>query len=373
MNIYSNIKNFARKTFVNYSPPIRLSNSGSKKVLISYIKSPFYFKNRPTTHSNVIETRKIFECFNELNFSVDVVDWQYKRKINTEKYDLIFGFGYPLYNSLKKFKGTSICYLTGSNPNFSNEMESQRINHFFNKKGFAIKPRREISWPWEICAKKSDFLIVTGNEFSKNSYKSIREDTLSIKVPFIDSKNSSELSNNNGFLWFGGAGALFKGLDLTIDAFKELKFNCTLDICGPISEEDDFMNFYKKDFEIETINFHGMIDPSSVKMGNLLKKNKFVILPSCSEGGASSVLTCMNMGLVPLVTEQCCIDLNNFGYKIRDLTKSSVYEAMIKALNTDEKNINEQRVNIKKYLNENHSAEIYKKKLKKILQEILNV
>ena len=38
-----------------------------------------------------------------------------------------------------------------------------------------------------------------------------------------------------------------------------------------------------------------------------------------------------------------------------------------------EKNINEQRVNIKKYLNENHSAEIYKKKLKKILLEILNV
>ena len=78
----------------------------------------------------------------------------------------------------------------------------------------------------------------------------------------------------------------------------------------------------------------------------------------------------MRMGLIPLVTEQCCIDLKNFGYKINDLTKKSVFETMIKALNTDEKNINEQRLNIQKYLYENHAANIFKKNLKKILLEI---
>lgn len=353
------------------SPPMKLSNKQSKKkVLISYIKSPFYFKKRTITHSNVIEMRKILECFEELNFSVDVVDWQYRRKIYTDKYDLIFGFGYPLFNSLEKFKGISICYLTGSNPNYSNEMESKRISYFFKEKGIALKARREISWPWKKCAIESDFLIVTGNEFSKETYKCIREDLYSIKVPFIDSINSTEQNDNNGFLWFGGAGALFKGLDLTIDAFKELSSNSSLDICGPIYNETDFMNFYRKDFALENINFHGMIDPSSIKMKNLLKKNKFVILPSCSEGGASSVLTCMRMGLIPLVTEQCCIDLKNFGYKINDLTKKSVFETMIKALNTDDKNINEQRLNIQKYLYENHAANIFKKNLKKILLEI---
>ena len=52
------------------------------------------------------------------------------------------------------------------------------------------------------------------------------------------------------------------------------------------------------------------------------------------------------------------------------ITKESVLETMNKALNTHEKNINEQRLNIQKYLYEDHAANIFKKNLKKILLEI---
>ena len=372
-------KNILRKLYVEYSMPISVySNKQSKdKVLICYIKSPFYMKDRPVKHCNVIESQIIAETFYNLGYSVDVVDCRCKRKIDYSKYKVICGFGLSFRNSFfnARLSTKRICYLTGANPNFSNTQEALRIKTIFKSKGTLLLPRREVYWPWMHAAINSDHLIVTGNQFTENSYKNLNNNISHVSVPFIKSSLDIQFNaqSNTGFLWFGGAGALFKGLDLAIDSVKESVHNIKLDICGPISGEKDFFDLYDQDIsKNQYINFHGMIDVSSSKMKLLAERNAFVILPSCSEGGASSVLTCMNLGMIPIVTKECSINLVNFGIQIKDFTLEAMREAINTAIAMTDQEINLQRGLIRKFLDNNHSENAIKMQMTDLLKKILS-
>lgn len=377
LRMVSYAKNILRNLYVEYSMPISVydSKESKDKVLICYIKSPFYLKNRPIKHCNVIESRIIAKAFYNLGYSVDVVDYRCKRKIDYSKYQVIFGFGLPFRNSFNADVSIKkICYLTGANPNFSNTQEALRIKDVFQSKDILMHPRREAYWPWMHTAINSDHLIVTGNQFTKNSYNGLNANTSHIPVPFISSTLNIEanIKSNKSFLWFGGAGAIFKGLDLVIDAIEECSEDITLDICGPIKEEKDFMNYYDSSInKNKNINFHGMLDVNSQEMRLLVEKNSFVILPSCSEGGASSVLTCMNQGLIPIVTKECSINLDGFGIKIEGFSKDHVLKSINKALSMTNEDLNNQRSFMKSFLKDNHSSEVIEAKFTKIIKNII--
>ena len=132
------------------------------------------------------------------------------------------------------------------------------------------------------------------------------------------------------------------------------------------------MNYYDASInKNKNINFHGMLDVNSHEMGLLVEQNSFVILPSCSEGGASSVLTCMNLGLIPIVTKECSINLDGFGIKIEGFSKEHVLESIITALSMTDEDINNQRLLIKSFLKDNHSSEAIEAKFTSILKNII--
>ncbi|MDA8928862.1 hypothetical protein N9I79_01710 [Gammaproteobacteria bacterium] len=58
-------KDILRNLYVEYSMPIRVydSKESKDKVLICYIKSPFYHKKRPIKHCNVLESSMIAKIF----------------------------------------------------------------------------------------------------------------------------------------------------------------------------------------------------------------------------------------------------------------------------------------------------------------------
>ena len=53
----------------------------------------------------------------------------------------------------------------------------------------------------------------------------------------------------------------------------------------------------------------GFINLKSERFLNLMNEASFILFPSCSEGMASGVLTCMNHGLIPIITKECGIDI----------------------------------------------------------------
>ncbi len=373
--ILTKTNNFLRNLFVTNSMPwnIYKSKGSNKRVLICYIISPFYLKKRPIKHANVIESRVIAEEFFKLGYSVDVVDYRCNRKIDYSKYDVIFGFGNPFSKSFDYEKEiTRICYLTGSSPNFSNEKEAMRIRDIKIHSGKLLSPRREAYWPWMNTAINSDMIILAGNSHTKSTYKDLNENIKTVPVPMIPSCLKSSDKLGSGFLWFGGAGAVHKGLDLLLDASSEILDEISIDICGPLQNEKDFFRLYESKLNENNIIFHGMIDVESNEMQDLINKNTFIILPSCSEGMASSVTTCMQFGLIPIISEECGIDIGEHCILIEKLTPNDVRSAMEKALLLNDEDLIRKKDLSIKFVNENNTPEKYKEKISNVLQSFIS-
>ena len=247
-----------------------------------------------------------------------------------------------------------------------------RIKEVFKGKKVLLAPRREAYWPWMHTTINSDMLILTGNAETKSSYSGLVDNIRTIPVPCIPSQLKPNMQVNSGFLWFGGAGAVHKGLDLVLDAVDESPSNFILDICGPIEKEKDFLILYENSFLKSNIKFHGMIDVNSNEMQKLINRNSFIILPSCSEGMASSVITCMQFGLIPIISKECGIDIKDHGILIEEITVLGVKKAIDKALGLNSEEVLNMKNKAIKFAEENNSQDSFRVSVSDSLMSILN-
>ena len=76
------------------------------------------------------------------------------------------------------------------------------------------------------------------------------------------------------------------------------------------------------------VNIHGFIDVLSESFKDIAIQCGFVILPSCSEGTATAVITAVGNGsMIPIVTTECGFDIDDFGFNIQ-LNELSIIETM---------------------------------------------
>lgn len=376
MTITKKIVNRLYYTIDKWTPPVTIKADGPKKALLSYILHPFRKKGQ-LLHCNIIESLQMVEALKELDYAVDVVDYRYRRAIDYGKYDLVVGLGAPLRQSFDTNKKTlkRVCYLTGANPNFSNLAEARRLKAIYERKSMLLKARREVYWPWVFSAVNADGIILTGNEWTASTFYGVNDNLHTVPVPYISSDDSmsSNVSNKKGFVWFSGYGAIHKGLDLALEAVCDNINDFTLDVCGNILKEKDFVSCYNKElFNHPRVKFFGMIDPNGPYMKDISTRNAFVIFPSCSEGTASSVITCMAQGLIPVVTKESGISLNGFGIEINDATPRGVLEAMHKAAQMTEDEIKRQKNAVNAFVRQNHSAQSYKDAFATAINNILS-
>lgn len=292
-----------------------------KYALLSYITVPF--KADSFAHSNYFEAKSWAEILSELGYDVDVINYDSSKNLDLSKYEIICGFGNVFqqyfegaYN--KKIK--TIYYATGMHVHHQNQATLQRVKSVYDSKGVWLgKSARFVEKTWTHQTLLVDGIIALGNEKGANSFKEHYNGVvLSIPAPFYHVFDAEEFINQRSlnadrhFLWFGSSGLIHKGLDLLLDYFSNHD-DLTLHICGPIENEIDFINVYKKElFETQNIITYGFVDINSDRFVNILKKCSFVIFPSCSEGGCVSVLTAIgNGGLIPIISHETTISTNN--------------------------------------------------------------
>jgi hypothetical protein len=87
-----------------------------------------------------------------------------------------------------------------------------------------------------------------------------------------------------------------------------------LRICGPASEPAFFEVYGQRIKESNNISYEGFVMVGSDKFHDLCSSCSYVILNAASEACATSVVTCQRAGLVPIVTPECGIDVNGFGF-----------------------------------------------------------
>ena len=177
-------------------------------------------------------------------------------------------------------------------------------------------------------------------------------------------KRNKECSNN--VVLMCGNDPLRKGIDFSVDIFKNLPF--TLHIFSPDQELVKTIlanNNYPKN-----ILFYGFIDILSKEFEDIIRDSKFTLNLSTSEGGIStSMLHCMKTGLVPIMDKDSGLTSYQGGLII-DLVNNGIQQS-IKEIDNYINNISWndyliQSNNAHKFVLKNHTIQSYQKDLIKV-------
>ncbi len=344
-----------------------------KRVLISYTISPFLSKK--ITHTNFQESHTIAKVFNELGYCVDIVHYTNQRRLEYSKYDLIFGFGEPFENSYRAEKKLKrIYYATGAHVCHQNHAEIKRVKEVNQKYGSNILPKRIVPWNWSMSTCMSDSMIVIGNEWTKSTYKRY----CNIPVYTINAtaliNNKTEYINRDieitkkNYLWFGSSGLVHKGLDLCLEYFSR-RNDLSLHVCGPI--EKDFFDVFSDMINHKNIYFHGHVDVQSDKFVEIAGQCLFTIMPTCSEGQSTSLLTAMGGGLIPISSHYSGFNVNKFGFLIESLNIEDIGKTIAKVSLESNENLASLSQNSQQYIFGNHQIDNFEMNLKQLLEKII--
>jgi len=313
-----------------------------RTALISYLAAPF--RRRPGLgHTNAVEVLEIGKALHDLGFRVDVVHYEYKGKIDFDTYDILLGFGDPLVRSFqfRRKDIRTVYYGTGMHVLHQNSASLRRVEELHRKRGcWVLESARVVEKTYSAQTSLVDAMVVLGNEKVADSYRSQYQGKIYSLPPsffnvidawkLLSQKQIGEAAKN--FCWFGGRGAVHKGLDLLLDFFRENPW-LHLHVCGPIDGEPYFKEcFHEELYRTRNIHTHGFVRLDSPLFGDVMARCAFVVFPSCSEGAPSSVLNVMgNGGLIPILTPETGIDIEGFGVTIPKPSQEDIREAILHA------------------------------------------
>lgn len=283
----------------------------SKNCLLAYIINPFV-NGVSYTHQNSWQVIEIAKAISEFGYNVDVCDYNYNKSDFNKKYDLLIDL-HPrdnaVYNKFSKPECIKIAYLTGSNTSFSNISEQKRVDDVYRRRNVKLIPRRQAP----LISKRIesyDAAFFIGNEYNLRTYSEFKiPPVYFIKNTGYKFNFSTENRNPKNFMFLASAGQVHKGLDLLLEVFADRCKDLNLYICSGFENETDFCNAYKEEL-YHTSNIHpiGFINIKSEKFREIAEKCAYMIMPSCSEANAGSVLTAMSAGMIPIVSRECGFD-----------------------------------------------------------------
>jgi hypothetical protein len=105
----------------------------------------------------------------------------------------------------------------------------------------------------------------------------------------------------------------------------------TLHVVGNVLEEADFVRIYRKELlETPNIHYHGFIPAHSLAFANILDQCFCFIAPSCSEGISPAVATCLQAGLLPIISQDAGVTLpEDCGVMLESCDVDTIREAVL--------------------------------------------
>jgi glycosyltransferase involved in cell wall biosynthesis len=224
---------------------------------------------------------------------------------------------------------------------------------------------------------KCDYATVLGNSFTINTYSYAGKliFPLPIPTPFLFDRLSDKnfASCRKNFLWFGSEGLVHKGLDLALEAFCQLP-EFSLIVCGPLDKEPDFVEaYYKELYQTPNITAVGWIDIKSDAFRRIIDNCVGLIYPSCSEGQAGAVITCMQAGLIPVVSYESGVDVNDYGVLLQESSVEEIIKTVTALSRRTISDLQGMAERAQFYCRVNHVGENYLKENKKIIKKILEL
>jgi glycosyltransferase involved in cell wall biosynthesis len=329
-----------------YQPPphaqvARLPAEGTAKgaVLLAYIVDPFLLaagQQPSSSHTHYVESLLMTQVFRTLGYDVDVIDYRNRDFQPTRDY-AVFVSARTHFATLARRLAPGcikIAHLDTSHFLFNNAAAYARLLALRGRRGAATHSLKLIEANW--APEHADYLTILGNEFTLGTYRYADKPMYALPVPTPNEYPSPAGKDfeaaRHRYLWLGSHGLAHKGLDLVLEAFARMP-EMHLTVCGPVDQryERHFRAAYHRElYETGNIDTVGWIDVGSADFQRLADSSLGLIYPSAAEGQAGAVVTCLRAGLIPLISRESGVDVDDFGTILEDCSVESI-EGTIRA------------------------------------------
>lgn len=344
------------------------SGEAQKRVLFSYLTDSFSSKHKYYTNvSNRKECQLILTCLIKLGYEVDVVDCRYKFDYTGIDYDLVIGFGDAFRNAKLRNGGSRVLYLTEGPPKFSLKNEIDRLNYFFKRHPHnqIAKIERSGSYYKDEDIVNADCIITMGELHQENLYQTYKKehvyDFFPLGLPVKSLKKVFRPSKN--ILWFGSRGFIHKGLDIIIDSIANLP-DWTLHVCG--AEKRQLEKIVKVP---KNVAFYGVVDVDGNEFESLVQLCNFSFLLSASEATPTSVLTAMRAGLIPVVSGNIGVKLDE-AIVLDSYLLEDVQQGIVETYNFSEEQIYTMSESVKNEVNSRFNEKGFIKGFSAIINKV---
>lgn len=309
------------------------------RVLFSYILDPFLLRPGepiPRSHTHFWESHRMAHTFVDLGFTVDAVSWTNRTFEPEEDYDVVVDVRQNLERLAPLLpRALKVAHLDTAHFGFHNAAQEERLTRLRAR----LRGRRDCrlgaprTMPPNRLIETAGCATILGNAFTRETYafagKPLFRIPISTPALFPDPRDRDFGTARNAFVWLGSGGLVHKGLDLVLEAFAGLPDH-RLVVCGPVRREPDFERCYFRElYRTPNIETLGWVDVAGPRFRELAHRSLGVVYPSCSEGGGGSVVTCMHAGLVPVVTREASVDVDDaYGTLLPEATVPAIREAV---------------------------------------------
>jgi len=305
---------------------VRVAHKGTKSgnALVSFITGPFIqapgeFLTDP--HPNYWACGEIVRLLTVRGYDVDIIEWDNKTFIPKKKYNICIDIHHNL-ERLSPHLGSACVkamFIVASYPLFQNNAEDTRLNNIEKRRGIKLPRKRHD--PSSNNLKYLDFIAGYGNKTVHGTYPLKEGVIMPISIPAVEIYDFPEdkdfESARTHFLWFGGGGAILKGLDLVVETFSKLP-HLKLSIIGPAAFEKEFEKIYSEELSLPNIKRYskpkiqcdGSITVDDIPIQDVLNSCAAIVSLSGSEGGGGATIQAMQAGIFPIITPQTGINEN---------------------------------------------------------------
>jgi hypothetical protein len=298
-------------------------------------------------HSIRWEGRALARLLLEFGFDIDVLDI-HKGEIPNDHppYRAIVFHHNDLYRHRSRLgpDTVKIALMTGSNPDFQIRQEERRIVAMQQRRPGPYAPKRRVPFVDQelFSYRLADHCLLVGNGTTLSTYPDNLRDKItladvSLTWPLYVKPRPDLAPREREFLWLGGIGAVLKGLDLVLEVLGRNP-QWILNVVGPARDEPDFAALYRRElFECPNIRVHGWQQLASASMKEIASRSFAFVAPSASEGMSGSAAACLAMGLYPILSKECGIDLpEGLGTVLETCSLEEIEGAMSHAIAMDD-------------------------------------
>lgn len=343
-----------------------------KKILVAYLDygRTAYSLRYANTHTNLQEMMQMIRVLIEMDFCIDVCacnNIEAALEMPSNYYDYILGFG-DMFRLAKERnpKARTIMYMTENPYTVSKAGEQLRMDYFYERTGKRIDFARTGKYYLENDEKLADAVICLGEKqyFQNNAVQRLYPSAFKNKRYLA---NRCDKRENTNFLVFGVKGFVHKGNDLLIEVFQKHP-DWKLYMCGrEIEEECKRLGISLPENAINC----GFIDVQSDRFLELVEICPFTLLPSCSEGMSTSLLTCMRHGQIPVTMRGTGMDeLEQYCEYFEDYHIPEIENKLEQLVRMDKQQLSQYSDRIYQFANDNFTLQSYTEQFKRCLDKL---